>query len=80
MLGSALNEQGGGAGLCFYSLGCGGIPPTPHFRRTLASADGDGKLKSVGFARVKKFDSRVDRIYNRDIFFFGHFLRPFAMT
>jgi len=37
---SALNEQGGGAGLILYSLGCGGIPPTPPFRRTLARTDG----------------------------------------
>ncbi|HEY4524628.1 MAG TPA: hypothetical protein VJL36_02625 [Candidatus Paceibacterota bacterium] len=34
---SALNEQGGGASL---RLGRGGIPPTPPFRRALAS-DGD---------------------------------------
>jgi len=35
LLGSALNEQGGGASL---RLGRGGIPPTPPFRRALASA------------------------------------------
>jgi len=38
LLASALNEQGGGAGLCLYSLGRGGIPPTPPFRRALAWA------------------------------------------
>jgi len=37
LLGSALNEQGGGASL---RLGRGGIPPTPPFRLALAS-DGD---------------------------------------
>jgi len=40
LLGSALNEQAGGAGLFFYSLGRGGIPPTPPFRRALASTTG----------------------------------------
>jgi len=34
LLGSALNEQGGGASL---QLGRGGIPPTPPFRLALAS-------------------------------------------
>ncbi|MBU1160875.1 hypothetical protein KKG18_03620, partial [Patescibacteria group bacterium] len=33
LLGSALNEQGGGASL---RLGHGGIPPTPPFRLALA--------------------------------------------
>jgi len=33
LLGSALNEQGGGASL---RLGRGGIPPTPPFRLALA--------------------------------------------
>jgi len=37
---SALNEQGGGAGLCLISLGHGGIPPTPPFRHALARTDG----------------------------------------
>jgi len=38
LLGSALNEQGGGASL---RLGRGGIPPTPPFRLALAlNADG----------------------------------------
>ena len=36
---SALNDRGGGSGLFLYSLGCGGIPPTPPFRRTLARTD-----------------------------------------
>jgi len=35
LLGSALNEQGGGASL---RLGRGGIPPTPPFRLALALA------------------------------------------
>ncbi|KKT59637.1 MAG: hypothetical protein UW53_C0010G0047, partial [Candidatus Giovannonibacteria bacterium GW2011_GWA1_44_25] len=39
LLGSALNEQGGGAGLYFLQ-GNGGIPPTPPFRRVLAGTDG----------------------------------------
>ena len=39
MLGSALNEQGGGAGLYFLQEH-GGIPPTPPFRRVLAGTDG----------------------------------------
>ena len=39
MLGSALNEQGGGLGLYFLQEH-GGIPPTPPFRRVLAGTDG----------------------------------------
>ena len=40
MLGSALNEQGGGLGLYFLQEH-GGIPPTPPFRRVLAGTDGN---------------------------------------
>jgi len=36
LVGRAL-ASGGGAGLIFISLGRGGIPPTPPFRRALAS-------------------------------------------
>jgi len=39
LLGSALNEQGGGLGLYFLQEH-GGIPPTPPFRRVLAGTDG----------------------------------------
>ena len=39
LLGSALNEQGGGLGLYFLQEH-GGIPPTPPFRRALARTDG----------------------------------------
>jgi len=37
--GSALNEQDGRAVRFLYSLGRGGIPPTPSFRLALALAD-----------------------------------------
>jgi len=40
LLGSALNEQGGGLGLYFLQEH-GGIPPTPPFRRVLAGTDGN---------------------------------------
>src|SRR3990167_2201818 len=39
LLGSALNEQGGGTGLYFFQEH-GGIPPTYPFRRVLAGTDG----------------------------------------
>ena len=46
MLGSASNDAGGGAGLCFLQEH-GGIPPTPPFRRVLAGTDGifDGGIE-----------------------------------
>jgi len=40
LLGSVLNEQGGGLGLYFLQEH-GGIPPTPPFRRVLAGTDGN---------------------------------------